>query len=336
MEPLESAPPGYVAPGFVDLQVNGHDDIDVATAEDGDWGRLADLLVAQGVTAWCPTLVTAPLESYATPLRHIAEAAAAPGARPRVLGAHLEGPFLGGMPGAHRPEWVRAPDLTWISELPPIVRVMTLGAECDGAADAIRALRGRGIVVSLGHSAATLEEAIRAIDAGATMATHLFNAMRPLHHRDPGLAAAALTDVRLVPTLISDGVHVHPSMVKMAFAARAGAGGRGPVLVTDAVAWRSGSVGGAGLARNGTDAPRRADGTIAGSALTMDQAVANTVGCGVDPGLALSAATEWPAELLNEAERGRLVPGARADLVVLDADLGLRSTWIAGQEVWAA
>lgn len=336
VEPQADAPAGFIVPGFIDLQVNGHDDVDVAVAEDGDWDRLDSLLLAQGVTAWCPTLVTAPVDSYGAPLSRIASAAARDEGRPCILGAHLEGPFLGGMEGAHRSEWVRAPDPAWISELPAVVRIMTLGPEAPGAETAIGMLRERGIVVSLGHSAATLDEALRAIGAGATMATHLFNAMRPLHHRDPGLAALALTDPRLVPTLISDGVHVHPSMVRLAFAARAGSGGVGPALVTDAVAWRSGAVGGAGLVRKGLDAPRRADGTIAGSALTMDRAVANAVDFGVEPALALAAASTWPADLVGDRERGRLAPGARADLVVLDADFAVRSTWIGGREVWSA
>jgi N-acetylglucosamine-6-phosphate deacetylase len=336
VDPQADAPGGFIVPGFIDLQVNGHDDIDVAEARDGDWERLDALLLAQGVTAWCPTLVTAPLESYRGPLSRVAEAAARPEGRPRILGAHLEGPFLGGMEGAHRTEWILPPDLAWISELPDVVRILTLGAEVPGAEEAIRVLRERGTVVSLGHSAATLEEAHRAIQAGATMATHLFNAMRPLHHRDPGLAAAALTDPRLVPTVISDGVHVHPTMVRLAFAARAGIGALGPALVTDAVAWRSGAVGGAGLVRQGADAPRRADGTIAGSALTMDRAVTNSVDFGVDPALALSAASAWPAEILGDQDRGRLSVGARADLVVLDRDFGVRSTWVGGREVWTA
>lgn len=336
VDPVDDGPPGYIVPGFIDLQVNGHDDVDVAEARDGDWDRLDGLLVAQGVTAWCPTLVTAPLESYPAALARVAQAAVRPGPRPQILGAHLEGPFLGGMEGAHRPDWIRSPDPAWISALPDGVRIMTLGAETTGAEDAVRALRQKGVVVSLGHSAATLDEALRAVAAGATMATHLFNAMRPLHHRDPGLAAAALIDPRLVPTLISDGVHVHPAMIRLAFAARSGIGAAGPVLVTDAVAWRSGAVAGADLSRSGADAPRRADGTLAGSALTMDQAVANAVDFGVDPALALAAATAWPADLVGDRERGRLVPGARADLVVLDADFRLRSTWIDGREVWAA
>src|SRR5439155_4167195 len=160
-------PSRTLAPGFVDLQVNGHDDVDVTVAEDKDWERLDELLLAQGVTAWCPTLVTAPLPSYAAPLARIANAAARPGPRPRIAGAHLEGPFLGGMPGAHPVEHIVGFDHAWLAALPEIVAVVTLGPEVAGASQATADLVARDVVVAMGHSAATLEEAGAVTDAGA-------------------------------------------------------------------------------------------------------------------------------------------------------------------------
>jgi len=340
--PAPASPPErIIAPGFIDLQVNGHQEIDVARAiTEADWERLDHLLVAQGVVAWCPTLVSAPLDAYATPLERIARAAARGGSRPAVLGAHLEGPFLGRRPGAHDTRYLLPIDLDWLGALPPIVRLVTLGPELEGASQAVAMLHRRGTVISLGHSDAELEEASAAVDAGASLVTHLFNAMGAFQHRRPGLVGLALTDPRLTPTIICDGVHVHPLAVLSAFSARAGRSGGpgnpGIALVTDAVAWRSGAVGGLGLVRDGTDAPRRPDGTIAGSALTMDRAVANAVEFGIDPASALAAASRVPAEVMGLADRGRLSPGARADLVVLSPDLEPLATWIGGREVWTA
>ena len=333
-------PDRVVSPGFVDLQVNGQDDVDVSGAEGADWDRLDELLLAQGVTAWCPTLVTAPLGSYGPALQRIAAAGRRAGPRPAVLGAHLEGPFLGGLTGAHDVSWVRPLDRDWLAALPSCVRIVTLGPELAGAPEAVALLAGRGVVVALGHTAAGFEEAGRAVAAGARMVTHLFNAMSPLHHREPGLVGAALTDPRLTPSLIADLVHVHPAVVLAAFRARAGLGPEpgdpGIALVTDAVGWRSGHVAGIGLRRREGDAPRRPDGTIAGSALTMDRAVANCVAVGVPPSAALAAASLVPARLVGEAGRGRIEAGARADLAVLSPDFGVQETWVGGDVAWRA
>src|SRR4051812_43136326 len=144
-------PDRTIAPGFVDLQVNGIDDVDVAHARtDGDWDRLDAALLAQGVTTWCPTLVTAPLDAFAAPLARVAERAHAStgSARPHIAGAHLEGPFLGGAAGAHPKHLIRPPDLDWLRALPDIVRVVTLAPEQPGALEAIQLLTARGTVVS--------------------------------------------------------------------------------------------------------------------------------------------------------------------------------------------
>jgi N-acetylglucosamine-6-phosphate deacetylase len=316
--------------GFVDLQVNGIDDVDVAHASDADWARLDALLAEQGTTTWCPTLVTAPLTAYSSRLANVQRATARSGLRPTIAGAHLEGPFLGGAPGAHRRELIVAPDLAWIEDLPDVVTLMTVGPEAEGALEAIAALDRRGIVVSVGHSAANRAQTVAAIDAGARLVTHLFNGMPPLHHRDPGLVGTALTDDRLTTSLIADLVHVDPVAVALAFRAK----GAGRVaLITDAVAWRAGAVGGTPL-RIVDGAPRLANGTLAGSTLTMDRAVANVVhACNVSLTDALTSASRTPAELLGLHDRGVLEVGRRADLVALDDDLRCRATWIAGQQV---
>jgi len=325
-------PDRILAPGFVDLQVNGVDDIDVAAAATAaDWDRLDALLAAQGTTTWLPTLVTAPLEAYAARLERIAAAADRPPPRPRIAGAHLEGPFLGGAHGAHPGELVRPPELGWLADLPRTVRLVTLGAELDGSVAAIEALAARRTVVAVGHSTATLAEATAAVDAGARLVTHGYNAMSPLHHRKPGLVGAFLTDDRVTVSLIADGVHVHPAALDVAF--RCKPDGR-IVLVTDAVAWRAGRVGSIGLAvRDG--APRLPDGTLAGSALTMDAAVALVVQrVGVSLERAVRAASTTPAALLGLNDRGALAAGRHADIVALDpTSLRCTATWVAGAQV---
>jgi N-acetylglucosamine-6-phosphate deacetylase len=325
-------PDRVLAPGFVDLQVNGVDDIDVAAAASpADWDRLDALLAAQGTTTWLPTLVTAPLEAYEARLDRIAAAADRPDPRPRIAGAHLEGPFLGGAPGAHPRRLVREPDLDWLSALPRIVRLVTLGAEVHGAGPAIGGLAARRTVVAIGHSDATLGQATAAVDAGARLVTHGYNAMSGLHHREPGMVGAFLTDDRVAVSLIADGVHVHPAALDVAF--RCKPDGR-IVLVTDAVAWRAGRVGSIGLTHDGT-APRLPDGTLAGSSLTMDAAVAFVVQrVGVSLERAVRAASTTPAALLGLADRGALASGRHADIVALDpTSLRATATWVAGHQI---
>lgn len=318
-----------VVPGFVDLQVNGVDGDDVATTDSAEgWARLDAALLAQGTTTWCPTVVTSPLDAYGPALDRIAAADHRPvdGPRPTMAGVHLEGPFLGGAPGAHRREHVVPVDLDFISTLPPLVRLMTLAPEIPRAREAIVALGERGIIAALGHSTATYDQALSAVDAGARLATHAFNGMAPLHHREPGLVGVALTDDRLVPSLVADGVHVHPAVIQAVFRAR---GEAGAILVTDAVAWRAGRLGRAAIElRDG--APRLADGTLAGSALTMPNAVRCAVGAGVDLATAVRAASTTPAHLLGLFDRGQVAPGLRADLVALDDAGEVVQTWVAG------
>lgn len=327
VEPIDSAPARTLVPGFVDLQVNGIDDIDVARADGSDWERLDTLLLAQGVTTWCPTLVTAPLHTYAAPLQRIQQAAERPGARPHIAGAHLEGPFLGGAPGAHRPELIVPIDLDWLDALPAHVKVVTLGPEQPLALDAIRLLARRGCLVALGHTTADEGQFDAAVAAGARLVTHLFNGMSGIHHRSPGVAAFALTNDAVAASLIADGVHVHPRVLRIAFTAL---GHDRSVLVTDAVGWRAGTAGPVHLdMRDG--APRLPNGTLAGSALTMDTAVRTCVAAGVPLAAAVAAASTNPARLLGLHDRGAIRPGMRADLVALTPDLQIEQVWVGGQ-----
>lgn len=325
------APDRVLAPGLIDLQVNGVGEIDVAEATLGDMARIDPLLAAQGTTTWLPTLVSAPLDSYAAPLGVIAAASERPGPRPEIAGAHLEGPFLGRRPGAHDPEAIVAPDLDWVADLPPVVAMMTLGPELSGADRLIGALRARGITVALGHSGATVEEALAAIGAGARVVTHGFNAMSGLDHRAPGLVGAMLSDDRVTVTVIADGHHVHPTVLAVAFRCKP----RGRIaLVTDSVAVGAGRLGGRSL-HLVDGAPRDADGRLAGSTLTLDAALAFAVQrVGVSVTDAVRAASTTPAQVLGLHDRGALSVGRRADIVALDpVTLRCTETWVGGQQI---
>ena len=327
-----------LVPGFIDMQVNGVDGDDFAFAERAGWHTALHTQARHGVTACCPTLVSAPLAAYDEPMAIAAsivagDSAAAPdqiGAS--VLGVHLEGPFLGGAPGAHVVEHLRPVDLPWLRALlartAGLVRIMTLAPEADPGLAGTRALCEAGVVVAVGHSTATYDETRAAADAGATLVTHLFNGMGPFNHRNPGVAGAALDDPRLTPSLIADLVHVHPAALRLAIGAK-----RSVALVTDAVAVGAGTVGEVAMVER-EGAARLADGTLAGSVLGMDEAVRNVVGLGVPLARAVEMASTVPSEILGLTDRGRLEPGRRADIVALDRE-SLRATavWVGGVRV---
>lgn len=319
-----------LAPGFVDLQVNGIGDVDLIDASPDGWAAVGRTLARHGTTAYCPTFVTAPLDAYAPALRRAQDAQRAADDsedQARILGVHLEGPFLGARPGAHRSDLLRVVDVAWLqtllADVPGIVRIVTLAPEADPGFDAVRSLSDAGITVALGHSTATLDEALAARDAGASVVTHLFNAMPPLHHREPGLVGAALGDDNgLTPTVIADLVHVHPHVLDIVASSE-------PAVVSDSVATTPPLV-----ARDG--AAWLPDGTLAGATTLLDGAVANLVhaaGWSVDE--ALDAVTWVPANLLSSPpERGALVVGMPADLVALDPEtLAVQRVWIGGREV---
>lgn len=313
-----------LGPGLVDIQVNGSGPVDFARASVDEIVAAVDGLAAGGCTAMLPTICSAPLDAYTAILDRLVAVRAA---RPQtVLGVHLEGPFLGGAPGAHPPELLRTADLGWLRALceryGDLIRVVTLAPESDPGHAATALLRELGVTVALGHSTVDYDGARAAADAGAALATHLFNGMGPLHHRAPGLAGAALTYRPLVPSIIPDGVHVHPALLRLALGARPDA-----VIVTDAVAIAAPVV-----ARD--RAAYMPDGTLAGSTLTMLDAVQRVVALGVAPAAAIRHATSNPAAVIGATDRGRLAPGARADVLALDPDtLAVRAVWVGGERL---
>jgi N-acetylglucosamine-6-phosphate deacetylase len=334
---------GVLLPGFVDLQVNGYFGVEMATADADGWALVAGRLPETGTTAFLPTYITAPLADLVAELRcAMSLVPALPRGAARVLGVHLEGPFIApARRGAHNARWIIPPSPEAVGELlsagPGLLRLVTLAPEAEGALAAIEQLVGAGVMVSVGHSDATGQQVAAAATAGARMVTHLFNAQRPLDHREPGVTGQALADHRLTSGLIADFHHVSPEACVIAFAAAPGRIG----LVTDAAA----SAGmPAGRYRLGGEPivlpseegapPRRPDGTLAGSALRMDRAVANMVSAGVDLPTVVAAATRVPADLIGRPGLGRLAPGAAADLAWLGSDLRTRGTWIDGERVY--
>ncbi|XP_053680426.1 N-acetylglucosamine-6-phosphate deacetylase [Anopheles nili] len=339
-----------VAPGFIDLQINGGYGVDfsfdVGTVEEGV-SKVAKGLLAHGVTSFCPTLVTSPPETYHAVLPRIPRSAGGHhGAT--VLGCHVEGPFINtNKKGAHPPECIKEFE-HGIATVRDVygsmdnVQIITLAPEKTGASQVIQELSNNGITVSLGHSMANLNDGEIAVRHGARLITHLFNAMLPFHHRDPGLVGLLTTDnipkdALVYFGIISDGVHTHPAALRIAYKTHP----HGLILVTDAISamglaegrHRIGQMeieiraGRAYVA--GTD-------TLCGSIAPMDECIRffkKASSCSIE--YALEAASLHPARCLGiENQKGTLEYGADADFVLLDDDLKVKSTWIAGKCVY--
>ncbi len=317
-------PDGTLVPGFIDLQVNGASGLDLLDCDPDGVARLSTYLASTGTTGFLPTLISAPAERIHHAVQTLRQARSV-GAE--VLGIHLEGPALSSLrKGAHHPRWLRAPKDAEVrrmyAETLPELRLVTLAPELPGADELMDWLTRERIIVSLGHTDATYEQAAQALGHSARMVTHLFNAMRPFHHRDPGVVGAAFDDPRCVCGLIVDGVHVHPAAVRFVHRVL---GARRIALVTDATA-AAGMVpgtytlGSRYVRFEAGDAPRLEDGTLAGSALRMDQAISNLVAWGLDLREAILSATAVPASVLGLTDRGALTPGLRGDVCVLGRD----------------
>ena len=330
----------WLSPGFIDLQINGAFGLDFTAAPDTLW-EVGSRLPRHGVTAFLPTIITAPLTTIAAAQR-VWQAGPPPGYVGAVpLGLHLEGPFLNpAKRGAHDAALMRRPALPDITNWTPAqgVRLVTLAPELPGAIAVIRALHQRGVLVSAGHSLADYDQAQAGLQAGVRYGTHLFNAMPALDHRAPGLAGALLTDSQAVVGLIPDGIHLHPALVQLIWRAK------GPAqvsLVSDAMAALGCPPGRYPLGQfevivDETSA-RLSDGRLAGSILSLDQAVRNLIaftGCPLTE--AIATVTAVPARALGLTAHGVLAVGARADLVLLTADWHVAATIVGGRLAWQA
>jgi N-acetylglucosamine-6-phosphate deacetylase len=322
---------GIAVPGFVDLQVNGFSGVDFFEADADGYRRAGDALLETGVTAYLPTFVTASEEQLLAALREVPASADGP----RILGVHLEGPFLSPLRlGIHPAAARRDPDVELLERLLAAgpVRLMTLAPELPGAGALVETLLRHEIAVSCGHSDATAQEANAAFDAGVRTVTHLFNAMRPFRHRDPGIAGAALARDDVVVQVILDGVHLAPETAGVVWRAAEGR----IALVTDAIAGAcltDGAYRLAGLEIDIRDGVARGpSGALAGSTLTMIEAVRNLHELGASLAQAVSAATEVPARVLRLPAVGRLAVGLPADVVVLTDELEIDRVLVDGRE----
>jgi N-acetylglucosamine-6-phosphate deacetylase len=318
---------GVIAPGFIDLQVNGYAGHDAATGADAI-AAVSDALPASGVTAFLPTLISAPVEEGAA----FAAAAEATGAR--VLGAHIEGPFINpSFRGAHLRGRLAEPtprNVDVIEAARP--RLVTLAPELRGALTAIERFHAAGIIVSAGHTGADFDQGRKAIAAGVRFATHIYNAMPPVHHRRPGIALALMLDPRVTVGLIADGEHVHVAVCEQLVRVK---GGARIALTTDQTSAAGAPPGtyelsGRPVVSDGK-VVRLEDGTLAGSAASMPDLVHLMARIpGMSAARAIALASTVPARVLGEKRLGRVGEGACADLVVLDADLRVRVTMVRG------
>jgi N-acetylglucosamine-6-phosphate deacetylase len=341
---------GVVAPGFVDIHMHGGAGLDVMQASEAEVPRLGRFLAQHGVTGYFPTTVAAPIDVTCAALERIANSIEAgesntngagggngnvPQARP--LGIHLEGPFLSqARRGVHAPENLALPTVAFFERLWQAarghVRMLTIAPELPGALEVIAEAARRKVLVSIGHSDADLNAAQAGVRAGARHATHTFNAMRPLDHREPGILAEVLTDTQVTADIIVDGIHVAPSVVRLFLKAK---GIEDSVLITDATAAAGMPEGRYQLGTMMVDVKNgmcTIDGKLAGSVLTMDRAVRNVMEFGSwSLQDAVRAATLNPARAAGLAQHGQLSLGAEASFTVLSPSGEVRKTIVRGE-----
>lgn len=331
-EEIVADPGELIAPGFIDLQVNGYGGHDAATGPDAI-AAISAALPATGVTAFLPTLISAPVHEGAAFVAAVTAASAeAPGAR--LLGAHLEGPFLSPFfRGAHLRAFLTNPTLDQVDVIVAArPRLVTLAPELPGGLAAVARLSQAGIVVSAGHTGADFELGRRAITAGVRFGTHIYNAMPPVHHRQPGIALALLLDPRVTVGLIADGEHIHRAVCEQLVRTKTSSR---IALTTDQTSAAGMPPGTYQLSNRPVVSDgvvvRLKDGTLAGSATTMDTLVARMAELpGMTVSRAIGMASTVPARVLGEHGLGRIGVGACADLVILDPNLKVRLTMVQG------
>jgi N-acetylglucosamine-6-phosphate deacetylase len=327
-----------LVPGFIDLQINGAFGMDFTTDPRSIW-QVGERLTRFGVTSFLPTIVSSPPEITLNAQACLHEGPPDGYHGARAIGLHLEGPYINSeKPGAHNPAYLCLPQPEVYDHWSPasFVRLVTLAPELPGAISTIQILVKHGVVVSAGHSQASLDQSQDGFEAGIRYGTHLFNAMPPFDHRRPGLVGALLADQRLTAGLIVDGIHLHPMTVKLVWQFL---GPQRTNLVTDAMA-ALGMPPGEYLLGERTvyvdaSSARLTNGLLAGSLLSLDQALRNLVNftdCSLEE--ALPSITQVPARLLGlDSSLGNLVVGAKADLVLLTSDMYVSDVWLNGRQI---
>ncbi len=321
----------YILPGFIDVHVHGGQGRDMM--EGGDAPHvIAALHAKHGTTALLATTMTAPVEDIERALASIGAAAKARAkGEARILGVHLEGPYINSGKLGAQPPYAREATLDEVERFnaQAPMRLITVAPEIDGHMELVRAIAAAGIRVQIGHTNGSYETGVQALEHGAAGFTHLFNAMPGLHHRDPGMVGAALAHAEYAE-IIPDLLHVHPGAIKTALRCI-------PKLfcVTDSTAAAGMPDGeymlGRQVVHKCMGGVRLADGTLAGSTLTMDQALRNLVKIGLPLAEASLRVSTHAADYLGETQRGRLAPGCHADFVVLDRDLNIKAVYIEGE-----
>ncbi|AGA57407.1 N-acetylglucosamine-6-phosphate deacetylase [Thermobacillus composti KWC4] len=333
---------GWVLPGFIDLHVHGGAGGDFMDADEASLRAITRFHALHGTTGMLATTLTASKERLDAAIEAVSRFTASPMPHAQLLGVHLEGPFVSfKWRGAQNPDHILPPRLDWLedwtSRWPGLIKIQTLAPETEGALEYIGRLKACGIVPACGHTDATLADMRAAADRGLRHAVHMFNAMRPYHHREPGTVGAVLTDDRIMAEVIADGHHVHPAGIEMLIRAK---GPRGVILITDAMAAAGMpdgeyDLGGLSVIMQDGVARLRDSGNLAGSTLTMIDAFRFVVRkAGVSVADASRMASLNPARQIGvDRVTGSLAPGKQADVLLLDAGLGLRRVWIKGQEL---
>ncbi|MCX7796562.1 MAG: N-acetylglucosamine-6-phosphate deacetylase [bacterium] len=339
--PIENLDDCFIVPGFIDIHTHGAVGYDVMDGNPEGIVKMAEFLASHGVTSFLPTTTTLDIESTLNAISAVERAIELNKNGAKIIGIHLEGPFINPKhKGAQNEKYIIEPTKEILETLTQskLIKLVTIAPEISGAIPAIKFMRDKGIYVSLGHSDATYEDTIKAITAGATLITHLFNGMRPFHHREPGIIGAGIAEDSLNCQVIADGIHIHFSAIRLVYKAK---GYRNIVLISDSMSATGLSDGEYELGglkvtvRSG--APRLEDGRLAGSTLTLDNAIKNMVNKVLVPlPFAVEMASKVPAKSIGEASIGSLSYGNKADIVVLDRNFNVVRTYIDGRLVYSS
>jgi N-acetylglucosamine-6-phosphate deacetylase len=333
---------GWILPGFIDVHVHGGFGHDFMDADEDGLSAITKFHASHGTTSLLATTLTASREELTAVLARVSAFMSTAMPYSQVIGVHFEGPFINEKwKGAQNPAYIIPPQVAWLEDwlasYPGILKLQTLAPESEGALTYIKKLAENGIVPSCGHTDATYEQIIAAVDCGLRHAVHTFNAMRALHHREPGTVGAVLTDDRIVAEVIADGHHVHPAGIKLLHAAK---GADNVILITDAMAAAGMpdgeyELGGLPVVMSCGAARLKDTGNLAGSTLTMINAVRYMVQqVGISLGDASKMASSNPARQLGiDNVTGSIEAGKAADFLLLDAALELQQVWIRGNKL---